>query len=147
MARPTKLTSLVQDRLCNAIRAGNYYETACAYAGISYSTFREWMIRGEARRSGSPFLEFLEAVRAAEAEAEMAVVALWQRHIPDNWQAARDFLARRYPERWAPRDQLHVSTDIDALLAAELARITGRRQGSITATDAANAPSDGRPGG
>jgi hypothetical protein len=146
MARPTKLTSLVQDRLCNAIRAGNYYEAACGYASIHYATFRRWMERGEKSRAGI-YCEFCEAVRAAEAAAEMAMVALWQRQIPANWQAARDFLARRYPERWAPRDQLHVSTDIDALLAAELARITGRGQASVTAADAANASADGRPAG
>ena len=29
-----------QKKLVDAIRAGNYYETACTYAGIEYQTFR-----------------------------------------------------------------------------------------------------------
>ena len=41
MARPSKLTPEVTKRLTEAIRAGNYYEAACAYAGIHYSTFRK----------------------------------------------------------------------------------------------------------
>lgn len=32
--RPTKLTAEVQERLTSAIRAGNFYEAACGYAGI-----------------------------------------------------------------------------------------------------------------
>src|SRR5262249_11287573 len=27
-------------------------------------------------------------------------VAQWQKHMPGNWQAIRDFLGRRHPERW-----------------------------------------------
>jgi len=33
MGRPSKLTPEVQERLRQAIRAGNYYEAVCAYAG------------------------------------------------------------------------------------------------------------------
>ena len=48
-------------------------------------------------------MEFLEAVAQAEAEAEVRMIAQWQAHIPRDWRAARDFLARRYPERWRVR--------------------------------------------
>ena len=40
MGRPTKLTPERQNRLVEAIQAGNYYKVACAAAGIDYSTFR-----------------------------------------------------------------------------------------------------------
>ena len=52
--RPTKLTPEVQERLTSAIRAGNFYEAACGYAGIDYRTFRRWMERGE-RESRGPY--------------------------------------------------------------------------------------------
>ena len=51
MARPSKLTPEVTKRLTEAIRAGNYYEAACGYAGIGYSTFRVWMTKGEKAKS------------------------------------------------------------------------------------------------
>ena len=47
MGRPSKLTPEVTKRLTEAIRAGNYYEAACAYSEIHYSTFRKWMQKGE----------------------------------------------------------------------------------------------------
>lgn len=102
MGRPSKLTTEVQEKICNAIRAGNYYEAACAYAGIDYSTFRRWMVQGEKAKSGK-YREFYEAVKKAEYEAEIRLVAQWQKHMPENWQAIATFLERRYPERWARR--------------------------------------------
>ena len=102
VGRPTKLTPEVQEKICNAIRAGNYYEAACAYAGIGYSTFRAWMIKGEKAKSGK-YREFMEAIKKAEYEAEARLVAQWQKHMPENWQAIATFLERRYPERWGKR--------------------------------------------
>jgi hypothetical protein len=102
--RPTKLTPEVQKRLCDAIAAGNYREAACSYAGIDKATFSRWIARGEQAKTG-PFCDFCNAVQKAEADAEVAIVAQWQQHMPENWQACRDFLARRFPERWGPQDK------------------------------------------
>jgi transposase len=107
MGRPSKLTPEVQEKICNAIRAGNYYEAACAYAGIGYSTFRAWIVKGENAKSGK-YREFLEAIKKAECEAEVRLVAMWQKHMPENWQAIATFLERRYPDRWG-RNRLDVN--------------------------------------
>jgi len=119
MGRPSKLTEEVQKRIENAIAGGNYYEAACKSAGIDYQTFRNWMKEGEAisngsqkkTRSNKKYFEFFEVVQAAEARAEIRVVSQWQRQIPNNWQAARDFLARRFPDRWKPRDEQEIVGD------------------------------------
>jgi transposase len=103
MARPSKLTPEVTKRLTEAIRAGNYYEAACGYAGIHYSTFRKWMQKGEVAKSGM-FREFFEAITRAEYEAEVRMVAQWQKHMPEDYRAIRDFLERRYPDRWGRRN-------------------------------------------
>lgn len=103
MARPSKLTPEVIKRLTEAIRAGNYYEAACGYAGIGYSTFRAWMVRGEKAKSGK-YWEFVEAITRAEYEAEVRMVAQWQKHMPEDYRAIRDFLERRYPDRWGRRN-------------------------------------------
>jgi transposase len=102
MGRPSKLTPEVTKRLTEAIRAGNYYEAACGYAGIHYSTFRKWMQKGETAKSGK-FKEFFDAVTRAEYEAEVRMVAQWQKQMPEDYRAIRDFLERRYPERWGRR--------------------------------------------
>jgi len=110
MARPSKLTPEITKRLTEAIRAGNYYEAACGFAGIHYSTFRKWMIKGEKAKSGK-YREFFEAVTRAEYEAEVRMVAQWQKHMPEDYRAIRDFLERRHPERWGQKKRGDNSDD------------------------------------
>lgn len=105
MGRPSKLTPERQQKLADAIRAGNYYETACTYAGIDYSTFRLWMTAGEKATRGK-FFEFFETITRAESEAEARAVALWQKAMPEDWRAAQMFLERRHPDRWGKQDRL-----------------------------------------
>jgi len=57
------------------------------------------MQKGEVAKSGK-FREFFEAITRAEYEAEVRMVALWQKHMPEDYRAIRDFLERRYPDRW-----------------------------------------------
>lgn len=103
--RPSKLTPEVKARLVQAIEAGNYYEAACGYAGITYTTFRNWMIKGENAKSGK-YREFFEAITRAETVAEVRMVAQWQQHMPEDYRAIRDFLERRFPDRWGRKDKL-----------------------------------------
>ncbi len=126
MGRPSKLTPEVQEKICQAIREGNYYEAACAYAGIGYSTFRMWMVKGEKAKSGK-YREFVEAVKRAEYEAEARLVAQWQKHMPENWQAIATFLERRYPQRWGKR--LDVKQDINQKVQGQ---VTERHEYDIT---------------
>ena len=50
MARPTKLTPEVQLEICNWLKLGYYQEDAAIMAGISASTYYEWMKKGELER-------------------------------------------------------------------------------------------------
>jgi transposase len=126
--RRTKLTPALQKKLVAAIRAGNYMEAACKAARIGVSTFFRWMERGE-KASAGQFREFWEAIRLAESVAEMVAVAKWQKHIPDSWQAAKEFLARRFPERWAAQDKLTIVQkalrEVEGMTYAELVAEAG----------------------
>jgi len=118
MARPTKLTPAIQQRVVSSIAAGAPLATACAYAGVDYSTFRRWLLRGKKERRGQ-YRDFWDAVEAAEARLEVRVVAEWQKHLPKKWEACRDFLARRFPERWSDSGKLQVAfhSEFDKMLA------------------------------
>ncbi len=122
MARPSKLTPDVQRRICEAIRAGNYYEASCAYAGVDYSTFRLWMVQGETAKTGR-FFELFESVLKAEADAEVSIVAQWKKQIPEDWRAARDFLARRYSARWGPTEKHELTGKDGAALQTAIVNI------------------------
>ncbi len=111
--RPTALTAEVQRRIVDAVAAGNYFEAAATYGGISQETFFRWMKWGESDSPNrEPFRQFRKSILAAEAQAEISVVAQWKSQVPQNWQAARDFLGRRFPSRWGPKERLeHTGKD------------------------------------
>jgi hypothetical protein len=116
MGRPTKLTPETQEKICHAIRLGAIYEHACNYAGVTYSSFRNWMIKGEAAKSGK-FLDFFEAIKKAEGTASSKWLGMIEEAAEDgNWQAAAWKLERRYPDAYGKRmrvDQRSVNLDVD----------------------------------
>ena len=105
MARPEKLTPEVQQKIVDAIRLGNYIETAAAYAGISKSTLYDWLKKGGRARSGK-YREFSDAVEKALAESEMRDVAVITAAAKENWQAAAWRLERKFPDRWGRRERI-----------------------------------------
>ena len=120
MGRESKLTPEVKEKILSALRAGNYANVAAEYAGISETTFYRWLRKGREAKRGI-YREFFAAVQRAEREAEVRAVAILQRHMDDNWQAAMTYLERKFPERWGRRDHLKVDIDPKETLAQWLA--------------------------
>ena len=50
--RPTKLTPEVRQKICDAVRAGNYLDTAAEFGGVDRSTLHRWLRRGERASRG-----------------------------------------------------------------------------------------------
>jgi transposase len=112
LGRPAKLTPELQNKICDAIRAGNYLETAAAFAGIGKSTFYDWLRRGQ-RVSKGIYHDFSEAVEKALADSEARDVALIAKAAADGqWQAAAWRLERKFPDRWGRRDRHQVEANI-----------------------------------
>lgn len=122
MGRPTKLTADVQARIVEAINAGNYQETAAAYAGIAPAAFYAWMSRGRAERdritnghkpdkTEARYLEFTEAVERARSVAEMRhVLNITKAAETDGtWQASAWWLERSFPKRWGRQARVEVT--------------------------------------
>ena len=108
MARPTRCTPEVTQRVADAIRGGNYANVAARYAGIGERTFYKWMER--AASGEEPFVQFQQAIKEAEAAAEVRNMALIQQAAQaGTWQASAWYLERRYPSRYGRRDRLEHS--------------------------------------
>ncbi|HEV2773893.1 MAG TPA: hypothetical protein VGV57_13895 [Thermoleophilaceae bacterium] len=127
MARPTKLTSEVSERIVRAIRAGNYPEVAAGHAGIHAATYYRWMERGALEGEAGeddPYRQFRSEVERAIADSEAAEVGLVIKAARDgDWRAAAWLLERRFSDRWGRRDrleQLHELKEADE--AGELDR-------------------------
>lgn len=103
--RPSKLTPELQERIISAIRAGNYMETAAAYAGISKDTLYRWLKQGARAKSG-PYKRFSDAIAQAMAQSEVRDVAVIHKAAETEWTAAAWRLERKYPERWGRRQKV-----------------------------------------
>lgn len=138
--RPSKLTEELTDEITKVVRAGNYIETAAAYAGISKSSLYNWLRRGREERERvergekpkareSVYLGFLDAVEKALAQSEIRDVTMIAKAAQDSWQASAWRLERRFPFKWGRREHHHVDdggetehrTLLDLLLAAKSA--------------------------
>ena len=113
LGRPTKLTPELQAEMVNIIRGGNYVETACAYVGLNKTTFYDWMKRGaremdrvkknpkaRVRKEEQVYVDFSNAIKKAEAEAEARDVLIIAKAAESQWQAAAWRLERRLPSKW-----------------------------------------------
>lgn len=107
MARPTKLTKELIEKVCSAIYAGNYAKIAAQLSGISESTYYGWLQEAEKEGCDPLFLEFSESVEKAEAAAEVEAVALI-RQAARNGSAkdAQWLLERKHGERWGRNDKI-----------------------------------------
>lgn len=94
------------NRFITAIKAGNYRNAACAYAGIGETTLARWIEKGKAKNPPPEYEAFVKDLEQAELEAEAGAVLLWRVHMKDDYRACRDFLERRYPARWGRREHV-----------------------------------------
>lgn len=130
--RPSLLTEDVATELLRALRVGATVEVACAHAGISESTYYAWCQRGRAaaaiRDEVGPaavppleqrYLDFLEGLPRAMANAEVSLLARMHEHARERWNPAAWLLEHRYPERYAGPRRLEVAGVPDAPLQVE----------------------------
>lgn len=126
MARKSKYTPEVIEKLTQALAMGATYELACGYAGIGASTFYEWL-------AAKP--EFAETVKGAEGKAAVGWLAKIEKAATNGaWQAAAWKLERRYPEQYG-RQVYDVRVTERAMeeAATRLAAKTGRDKAAVLA--------------
>lgn len=97
MARPTKYNEDRHDRIIDALRKGNTRRASAWAGGIDIDTFLQWIRR---------FPNFADAVKAAEADAELAMVERVRTAANDQWQAAAWWLERKMKRDWSNRQEI-----------------------------------------
>ncbi len=148
--RSTILTEELTTRICDYIKAGNYFKVACAACGIVVGTALRWKSDGkkeaelrEKQQEGEELSEeesvkfaklpetptmmhdFFKQVQTANAVAEARSV----KKIDEDksWQSAAHFLACKFPTRWANQQRrtirLEVSKNLQELSEEQLDRV------------------------
>jgi hypothetical protein len=95
MGRPTKLTDELQERICLAMRNGDFLKTAAALVGISEATLHVWL-----RDKRPRYQAFTQGVRQAEAEHETRGVSQLSRSGEQHPMALLKMLERRHRANW-----------------------------------------------
>lgn len=129
IGKPCKLTPELIKKFIKYIKQGNYITICCKICNIDYSTYRKWMIRAaDEIENGvklSKYINFFNIVNEAQAEAEASIVEIWRKICPEDWRACRDLLARRFKDRWAPKEEKEIKGDMQ-LNIEELAALDGK---------------------
>ena len=103
MARPTKLTSEIQQKIGENISLGLTYALAASAPGITYQTLNFWMNKGKNSKSGEYF-EFYKYITKCNADATKALLErLNKAAVAGNCQVCMWILERRFPEAFGRR--------------------------------------------
>lgn len=114
----------VGELIAMTVRSGAFRAEAARIAGISRTVVFNWANRGEDALAAAlekvehgdqlqvshvpeaerPYVDFVNALEEAEAAAEVWHVRNLRRHAEKDPRVSQWFLARRWPERWGPRE-------------------------------------------
>ena len=121
MARPTKLTRPVIERVASHVREGLPYASAAALEGISERTFYDWMTKGKESTTGI-LHQFVQAIAEANAELHQEMARKFLNEVRDGDGKAERFLARRFPKDWSEKQTHEIQTDTPIELVVNLGR-------------------------
>lgn len=133
--RPSKFTPERVEAILEALKSGCYVETAAIYGGVSTSLVYQWCDRGRKERerleifpdaepdaTEVPFMDFLEEVEKARANAEIRAVMQIQRAASEGtWQAAAWYLERSYPKKWGRTDHTEITGEGGGAIKVDVA--------------------------
>ena len=123
MAGKKKISEEKIKQIVEAVRAGNFIETAAAFAGLSKQTLYNWLKEGmrerDRRENGEKpdrtkdmYVKFSIDIEQAMAEAEMRDVEIITKAAEQQWQAAAWRLERKFPDRWGKKVAVDAKQEI-----------------------------------
>jgi hypothetical protein len=110
--QPTKLTKEVQERIVSQIRIGGYLRYAVEAGGIGYTTFQNWLERGEKYEAGDgperdkPYFDFAIEVKKAMAQDALRMQSIVTRAaMAGEWKAAAWSLEKKHRAGYGEQPQ------------------------------------------
>jgi hypothetical protein len=103
MARPSKLTPEIQQRIGENIALGLTYRLAAELVGVTYKTLNQWNQKGQTDKSGKYF-EFSQYIQKCNADgARKLLECLNEAAKAGNCTVCMWILSRRFHEDFARR--------------------------------------------
>ena len=136
--RPTDCTPETTRAIAQAISLGSTYKDAALSADVTYTSFRNWMVRGQAEfkrmkaagfrskphKREQPYFEFFTAIKKAKSKGKAKLVKTIFQHAAMSWQAAAWLLERRYPDQFALRTRSELTGKDGGPIQHEHASVT-----------------------
>ena len=104
------LTDKVANQLIDLVRRGNFLQVACRACGVLPSQLHRWLERGH--NGEEHYRDFARRLSAAQAEAEIALVDSLNEAAARDWKAAAWKLERKYPDRYGPRLEARIESQV-----------------------------------
>jgi len=103
MAKPTKLTNEIKQKIDDCISLGLTCSLAASAAGVTYQTFNQWMKLGKDSTSGKYF-DFHKHIEQRNAEGDLRILQkLNDEAKAGNCQVCMFILERRFSEDFGRR--------------------------------------------
>src|SRR5271155_4495427 len=112
MARIPGLTPEVQEKICLAIRSGNYRSTAARWASVPVRTFAHWCKKGREEEEGI-YHNFWTAILEAEKAAEVNCVRIVMKAAEVDAKHAQWWLERKFPKKWGRKDRREINKTVE----------------------------------
>lgn len=107
----SKLTFEIQKKIGDNITLGMPLKFAAQAAGITETTFYNWMEKGEKEKSGK-FFEFFGYIKECQSKAVQLHLKLITKAAKEgSWQASAWILERRHPEEFGRRDRVDLKAE------------------------------------
>jgi hypothetical protein len=124
MARPTKLTPVLTDKICELIEIGMPYHLVCDATGIVESTFYDWIEKGTQPKAKKEFSEFSKRVNQSKAKVVEQYLKRLEGYSKDgSVYATTWFLERRCPDDFGKREKVDLdnkhSGKVEVVLTVE----------------------------
>ena len=122
--RKVKLTPALIESIVKKLNVGAYAKYVAISEGITERTYYLWLERGakaeklwelgkKIPETEVLFLQFLQSVRQAEANANIILTTMVFSKGNEDWKAALEMLARKWPEDWARKDYVDFKGSVD----------------------------------
>jgi hypothetical protein len=128
-----KLNNRIIDSISKKLRTGVYARLAAESEGIDESTFYRWKKQGEKildsitdkndeinrslwkslTKTQKLKCKFYQSVQQSTAQGHAALVAMVYSKASEDWRAAMELLARRFPRDWGRKDHLHLEAEVE----------------------------------
>jgi len=124
IGRKIKLTPALIESIVKKLNVGAYVKYVAQSEGITERLYYMWIERGlkaeklweknkKIPEAEVLFLQFLQSVRQAEANANIVLTTMVFSKGGEDWKAALEMLSRKWPEDWARKDYVDFKGSID----------------------------------